>query len=287
MFRKILLLSLAVTILPILGYSQSYRYSDIPDSITGDVKRAAYMAEHYWDNADFGDTLLLKEPKRVLDFIFLLQVSREEASIHNIALKTVDRFSGLGRGVLLQDLLYWLNRYLHNSESPMYDDELYLEFIEILMQKNAFGPKTEELKEIHEILLRNRIGHNAEDFDYVCRDGLSYHLYGIEAEYLIVMFYNPECSRCKNNIREMCADSTVSKLMSSGILKILAICPWGDYDEWEKSECPDGWLCGFDKKAIIAAKRLYDIQQLPSLYLLDKNKRVLVKEAGGIKYLFR
>lgn len=39
------------------------------------------------------------------------------------------------------------------------------------------------------------------------------------------------------------------------------------------------WYVGFDVDNEISSSRLYDIQRLPSIYLLDQNKRVLLKEA--------
>lgn len=271
--------ALILLLLPFGGVCQSYSYPDIPDSIVGDVERAAYMAEHFWDNADLNDTLLLQQPKRALDLIFLLHVCAETEPPKTIIRKTVEKFvSDKGQ---IGKLLFWFNRYLHNTQSPMYDDELYLLFIETLMQANAFGANTDDLSEIRDLLRRNRTGYTAENFVFADMSGKDWHLFDLTADRILLLFYNPDCSRCQKTISEITADSYGSDLMHSGALKIVAVCPWGDYDDWKKSSCPDGWLCGFDTEADIAAKRLYDIQQLPSIYILDSEKRVVVKEANN------
>ena len=52
-----------------------------------------------------------------------------------------------------------------------------------------------------------------------------------------------------------------------------------DYEDWLKHDYPKNWICGFDEGKTIVKGRLYEINQFPSIYLLDENKRVLIKEA--------
>ena len=68
-------------------------------------------------------------------------------------------------------------------------------------------------------------------------------------------------------------------MLNSGKLKLLAVTPDADYEEWMEHAYPSNWLVGYDRDKIIYSQRLYDIQRLPCLYLLDKDKRVLLKEA--------
>ena len=39
---------------------QSFPYPAIPDTLRSVEQRAGYLSEHYWDNYNFADTLLLK-----------------------------------------------------------------------------------------------------------------------------------------------------------------------------------------------------------------------------------
>ena len=39
------------------------------------------------------------------------------------------------------------------------------------------------------------------------------------------------------------------------------------------------WTNGYDKELVIKNKNLYDLRAIPTLYLLDKNKTVLLKDA--------
>ena len=42
---------------------------------------------------------------------------------------------------------------------------------------------------------------------------------------------------------------------------------------------PKEWINGYDKKLVIKEKNLYDLKAIPTLYLLDKDKKVLLKDA--------
>ena len=69
-------------------------------------------------------------------------------------------------------------------------------------------------------------------------------------------------------------------MIRQGRMRVLAITPDADFEEWERHHYPHNWMVGFDREKAIYGQRLYDIQRLPCMYLLDKDKRVLLKEAN-------
>ena len=89
----------------------------------------------------------------------------------------------------------------------------------------------------------------------------------------------PFCGTESDEVRRIAQDEALQTLLSEGKLKILAITPDADYDEWMNHAYPSNWQVGYDKEKNIYDQRLYDIQRLPCLYLLDKDKCVLLKEA--------
>jgi hypothetical protein len=42
---------------------------------------------------------------------------------------------------------------------------------------------------------------------------------------------------------------------------------------------PDKWYNGFDPDLVIRGESLYNVRAIPSLYLLDEDKTVLMKDA--------
>jgi hypothetical protein len=74
----------------------------------------------------------------------------------------------------------------------------------------------------------------------------------------------------------------VTDLVNSGKLKILALYPDEDIETWKayRSAIPPTWLNACDGTAAKKIKsKLYAIRAIPSLYLLDRNKRVLLRDA--------
>lgn len=43
-------------------------------------------------------------------------------------------------------------------------------------------------------------------------------------------------------------------------------------------EIPDTWINGYDKTGLVNDKQLYDLKALPTLYLLDREKKVILKD---------
>ena len=63
-------------------------------------------------------------------------------------------------------------------------------------------------------------------------------------------------------------------------LVILAVYPDEDIVAWREhtADFPKEWLNGYDKDQMINQEELYDLRAIPSFYLLDKDKRVILKD---------
>jgi len=60
---------------------------------------------------------------------------------------------------------------------------------------------------------------------------------------------------------------------------VLAVYPDADLSAWLKAPFPPGWISGYDAGKVITGNQLYDLKAMPTLYLLDKEKRVILKDA--------
>ena len=47
-----------------------------------------------------------------------------------------------------------------------------------------------------------------------------------------------------------------------------------------RNEIPDGWINSYDKELTVLTEECYDLKAMPTLYLLDKDKKVLLKDAA-------
>ena len=266
---------LLMTCWPVMSYAQGF-YPEIPDAITDQQARASYMALHYWDKADFSDTTFLKEPKVVLDFVFLLQLLQSEVATESLK-TTFNMVSSHSSNKQL--MLFWLDRYLYDSRSPFYNDNLYLKVLDVIIASAENDAYRNELQSMATLVQRNRVGCVAENFSFVYKDGNTAQLYDIESPLLLLIFNSPDCSLCHNLEYLISENDTLQRLINNQQMKVLSISPLADYESWMSHEYPDNWFCGFDKDMVVIKQRLYEIQRFPSIYLLDQAKRVIIKEA--------
>ena len=86
---------------------------------------------------------------------------------------------------------------------------------------------------------------------------------------------------CKEIIDVLDNDPVISKLIAGGTMKVLNIYIDEDLEAWRSYMpiYPDEWYNGFDPDFVIRNEELYNVRAIPSLYLLDEDKTVMLKDA--------
>ena len=112
-----------------------------------------------------------------------------------------------------------------------------------------------------------------------------YSLYDIKSELTLLFFSNPGCAACKEIIDVLNNDSVISGLIAEGTMSVLNIYIDEDLDAWRSymSIYPENWYNGFDPDLVIRGEELYNVRAIPSLYLLDRDKTVIMKDAPEAK----
>lgn len=97
----------------------------------------------------------------------------------------------------------------------------------------------------------------------------------------IIIFYNPDCHACQEITRQMESSFLINEFSKSNKLKILAVYPDEDLDAWKEhvSVMPKDWINSYDKSVSLKNDEIYDLKAIPTLYLLNKEKKVLLKDA--------
>lgn len=117
-------------------------------------------------------------------------------------------------------------------------------------------------------------------------------MYQIFTNYTILFINNPGCHTCVETIDQLRSAEIIEKLLEAILLSILAIYPKEELDAWKQhgKDYPEDWINGYDKELTIRDKELYNLKAIPTRYLLDKNKAVLLKDAtfsSIVDYLYR
>lgn len=258
---------------------RAFRLPDIPDGLTTPEERADYLTRHYWDHFDFADTTLIARPEiteqAFVDFLSVLPYTRQaQAAVDTLVERTLVSKTMFYHFVELAD------KYLYEPNSPMHNEELHILVLRALVN----NPRVEELDKLRprrllDLALRNRPGDTAADFVFTGRDGRQRRLSEIEAEFLLLYFNDPECDECRSMKERLAASPTVCGLLESGRLKVLSVCVEGRTAAWERATLPAGWIDGCDAGQRLTRDGVYDLKAMPTLYLLDARKRVLLKDA--------
>lgn len=255
----------------------------IPALLNTPESRADYLVRHYWENVDFADTTYLDHREVMeqawVDYIDIMKLVPEETAIS--AIKQMYKDAGKKKKVFFYftDLA---EKYLYDPNSPMRNEELYIPVLDAMLESTVLDDTEKILpKGRRELAEQNRPGRQAEDFTYTLVSGKSGTLYGVKADYTLLFINNPGCHACEEGIKELKQAPAINKEFKAGNLKILSVYPDEDKEEWERhlSDFPKEWINGYDKKLMIKEKNLYDLKAIPTLYLLDKNKKVLLKDA--------
>ena len=167
-------------------------------------------------------------------------------------------------------------KYLGDSESPLHNDLLYTQFLDI-MAANKFASMAERTRNEYMArnLKKNLPGTTATDFVYIDRKNQQHRLYNLKAKYTLLYFYDPDCDHC----HETAAQIAAMPETSSPAISVLAIYPYSDSDMWKtkKSRMPATWTEGYSPDGQITTDDIYYIKSVPSVYLLDEQKRVVLK----------
>jgi hypothetical protein len=264
---------------------KEFRMVAIPDGLTAEKDRAYFLVSHYWDNFDFTDTAYIHMPgvteQAFADYIEVLPHTQKEiayVSIKNMLTKAGSDTTGKMYSYFLA--LY--KKYLYDPNSPLHNEEYYIPVAEhIISDTLSSEAEKERAKFTLSLMMKNRVGHPATDFTYTMDSGKTGRLYDTAASYTLLYFYNPDCHACEELINYMRISSLINSLTTNGTLKILAIYPDRDISIWQKhlKDMPAEWINGYDKNTVINDKQLYDLKAIPSIYLLDKDKRVILKDA--------
>lgn len=252
-----------------------------PAMLTDDSLRLEWLAEHYWDNFDLSDTRWIADTATLegtftpwAQILSRLPLS-QAVPLAGGLISSGDSFPDMQLRLLEVAEYFW-----HHPNSPFRSEELFISVLEAVVET----PGIDSLYKIRPrsqltSALKNRPGMRAADLTYTLGSGATGRLSDIRAEYTLLMFYNPGCQECARVEDYIVRSETFSALISSGRMKVLAIYPDEDITAWTEHLplMPTGWTVGHApmKKGGTAA---YDLPGIPALYLLDRNKKVIIKD---------
>jgi thiol-disulfide isomerase/thioredoxin len=139
------------------------------------------------------------------------------------------------------------------------------------------------------MLMSNLIGEQAANLEMVDSSGVSIPLYSVNAPYTIVCFWDPTCSHCREELPHL--DSIYQATWKKEGVKIYGVLSetkeqtkWKEFmnknnlKDWINVYQTDEQKKKEEDLKQPSYKQLYDVIQTPTLYLLDKDKRIIAKK---------
>lgn len=263
--------------------SKNFQMIEVPEILDNPDDRALYIARNYWRNFDFTDTSLIDRPEiteqAFADYVNI--IGHMNAETADASIKTT-LSKAEADTAMYAHFLKLFEKYLYDPNSPMRNETLYITVLQV-----AIGsPKTSEAEKTRmryrlDLAQRNRPEMPATDFTYTLASGKTGTLYGTDAQYLILFLNNPGCHACKETIDRISGSETVRKMIGDKRLKVLSVYPDEDLKAWKEylPTLPSEWLNGYDASLQIKNEELYDLRAIPTLYLIDRKKFVILKDA--------
>ena len=267
---------------------REYKVPEIPAMMTDPEQRVRWITEHYWDNFNFADTLNVENWSAYSEQAF---VNFNYHLLDNIpydmggeAIATLFGKAAANKEVFLR-FAEIAEKYLFDPNSPYRDDEYYIATLNAVLANPALD-RWERIRPEEQLRmsLKNRVGTPATDFRYTLASGATGTLYGIKAPYTLVYINNPGCPACRETMMQVTGSPFLMRLIDEGTLVVLAIYPDEDLAAWREhaSEMPVGWINSYDKALKMKNDELYDLKAIPTLYLLDRSKTVMLKDVMSI-----
>ena len=224
-----------------------------------------YIIDHYFDYISFRDVRILNTRllKNKLDDYFNNYMSKQTTDvilqkIDYIIYQTKSGYRDIPQDLVNHEVRDYILWYLYSKYFD--NDIIYTHLSDVYFSKLEINNLTENIrKEIvkrADILRKITIGRIAPTFTYIDDEGKQIDLSEIDSKNTVLFFYKPDCQKC---IREKRILGLIKKRQKN--LTILHI----NISEENYSNVSQD----------IAVQ--YDIKTTPTIYILDKDKRITAK----------
>lgn len=261
-----------------------------------DEHRLDYILDHFWDSFTTPSAAYLCDSAHVAGVasgdveqafanytLFMEQVTLEQASacMDKLASRMIACEKADSSSNVLEGLGAIVERYLYDPNSPMRDEDIYTSYARRMSSCEFFAPsKRLAFAREAELSSLNARGSIAADFSFCNSVGRVRTLHSLNSEYTLLFFSNPGCEACQEIIGIL-SDPMINQMIFDGRLAVVNVYIDEDIQQWMAYQggYPGNWFSGYDNNHVIRDDELYNVRAIPSLYLLDSDKRVILKDA--------
>jgi thiol-disulfide isomerase/thioredoxin len=250
-----------------------------PDSIRW-VMNYNYNKDHFFDNIDLNDERLIRTPLLYsrLDSFFTNVLIQSPDTINKEIDKLINKCSSNYK--MFQFVSVYLFNHFRESEIMGHDAVMVKIADDIYLSGKADWVTREfkdDLRKQIDLIRPNLIGKKAENMVMDSYKGIFVSLYDVEKDFTVLYFWEPNCGHCQEATPKLKAYYDKPKDYS---LEVFAVCTTADKEKWTKyiEDNKITWINGWDPKRISHFDFYYNVQSTPTIYVLDKNKKIIAKK---------
>jgi thiol-disulfide isomerase/thioredoxin len=276
-------------------------FSSLPKNhnLTTKKDSVVYLKNNYFKGLDFKDSRLLRNPflEQKLTTYFDVFVPKTVDSITEEIVRILDEANDPESETFKYMSLHFMDLYM--TPKQMGHDRIFLNLYNTyfknqtyewlpLVQKERFSSKAR-------LLEHNQIGSKARELFMNTIDKNPLYLYDLSADYIVLVFWDPTCGHCQTEIPRI--NQFYKNDWKNIDLLIYAVNINNDVKtEWEKfisthhlnswhHVSPTSVVSGNYSQEDVDYQTLYNIEQTPVFYLLDRDKTIIGKDIDPQNYL--
>lgn len=253
------------------------------DSIV-QVKRYYYNRAHYFDNFALDDDRLLRTP------FYLSKITTyiDEIVPQHPDTVAIESINIIEKARANKETFRFLIQHFYNKANNSKIMGMDAVLVAIAEKYYLSGEATwadekfiSDLRESVDKIKYTLIGKTAMDLRMVSVTGEWFKLSEVYAPYTILVFWEPSCGHCKEEIPQL-KKEVWDKYADKGI-KIFAVYCQVERKEWEDfitEHQLEEWHNVYDPYGRSNFRTYYNIKSTPQIFILDKDKKIIAKRIG-------
>lgn len=266
---------------------QSPKVPEVPEKVKDPaLYRYEYYKNNFWNGIDIADAGLLRTPlldAKIKDYLDNVIIQQSDSAIKEVDILITN--ASKNKEAYRYLLITLVNKY---ESSPVIDfDKVFVHLVENYYLTGKADEWTnqetlDKLKNRVAMIKPNFLGKDAPVLALWDTLGTEVNLREIDAEFTVLYFYDPECGHCKKKTPVLY--ESYPDLVAKGV-EILAICTTSDETKWKEFIIKNdlGWINLADLESKTYFKYYYDIRSTPTVYILDKDKKIVLKKIDALE----
>lgn len=241
-----------------------------------------YVKQHFWDGTDFTDDRLLRTPV----FYNKLKKYYDQVLVQtpDTIIKETDFLINKSRPnhEMFKYMVWFTTNHYENSEIMGFDrifvhviDTYYITGQADWVNKTVLESIIKKAMKLKPLL----IGEKAPNMIMMDTNGQLISMHSIQARILILLFWDPDCGHCEQEIPKLKEFYEMNKEKYG--LEVFAVCSDSSMAKWKKgiTKKSTPWINVDGPRTLTGNYHdQYDITTTPIIYLLNERKEIIAKQ---------